>query len=436
MAGPHVRLELRLEQARKAIFEKISGRFFYGWMIVAVATLAMFSSGPGQSHTFSIFVDLIAEDLGISTTSIASAYAFATLISAFLLTRMGYFVDRYGPRKVLVVVALLLGLACMAFGAAIGVISLSLGFMMLRFFGQGSMMLGATNLVAQWFSAKRGFAMSILMLGFSASVAIHPTLGQWLIDTVGWRQAWMWLGVMTWVMMVPLLWFFTYSKPEVVGLLPDGVEASSEGGSGAAAMALTGLTVRQSLRTRAFWIVGAGLFTTAMLITTLFFFQVSVFNHQGLPPDLATKMFGLSALVMAITMPGIGRLLDRSNPKFTFAMTQVFLAICLVGITFVVDTRTAMMYAVCFGVLTGANMTLFGFMWAHYFGRKHLGSIQGIGQASGIVGASLGPLPLGIWFDLYGGYAGALHLLAILPVACAVLALFLVRPNHNVKDEK
>ena len=188
-----------MRQIRNIFFERLKAKFFFGWIILGVATLAMFTSGPGQSHTFSIFVDLIAKDLGISTTAISSAYAFATLIAAFGLTRMGFFVDRFGARNVLIFVSVCLGFSCVAFGAAMGVITLSLAFMVLRFFGQGSMMLGATNLVAQWFSAKRGIAMSILMLGFSASMAIHPKLGLWLIDQVGWRDAWMWLGVMTWI---------------------------------------------------------------------------------------------------------------------------------------------------------------------------------------------------------------------------------------------
>ena len=84
----------------------------------------------------------IAEDLGISATSIASAYAFATLIAALGLTRMGVFIDRYGARRVMIAVVILLGFACAAFGAAAGVITLSLVFMCLRFLGQGSMMMG------------------------------------------------------------------------------------------------------------------------------------------------------------------------------------------------------------------------------------------------------------------------------------------------------
>ena len=419
-----------MNKIRNILFEKIKPRLFYGWVILGVATLTMFSSGPGQSHTFSIFVDLIAKDLGISTTSIASAYAFATLLAAFGLTRMGVFVDRYGARNVLIFVSICLGFSCIAFGAAMGVITLSLAFMVLRFFGQGSMMLGATNLVAQWFSEKRGVAMSILMLGFSASMAIHPKLGLWLIEQVGWREAWMWLGFATWAMMVPLLWILVYDKPEPLGLRPDGTPISTSESTQASAE-ISGLNLLQSIRTPAFWIVGAGLFTTAMLITTLFFFQVPIFDQQGLSAEVATDMFGVSALVMALSMPLIGRTLDQTNPKYVFALTLILLAVCLAGITLVTTQMTAVIYALCFGVLTGTNMTLFGFMWAHYFGRKHLGSIQGVGQALGVIGASLGPLPLGIAFDKYGSYTEALHFLAFMPIACAILALFLIRPSHD-----
>ena len=419
-----------MNKIRNILLEKIKSRLFYGWVILGVATLTMFSSGPGQSHTFSIFVDLIAKDLGISATSIASAYAFATLLAAFGLTRMGVFVDRYGARNVLIFVSICLGFSCIAFGAAMGVITLSLAFMVLRFFGQGSMMLGATNLVAQWFSEKRGVAMSILMLGFSASMAIHPKLGLWLIEQVGWREAWMWLGFATWVMMVPLLWILVYDKPEPLGLRPDGTPISTSESTQASAE-ISGLNLLQSIRTPAFWIVGAGLFTTAMLITTLFFFQVPIFDQQGLSAEVATDMFGVSALVMALSMPLIGRTLDQTNPKYVFALTLILLAVCLAGITLVTTQMTAVIYALCFGVLTGTNMTLFGFMWAHYFGRKHLGSIQGVGQALGVIGASLGPLPLGIAFDKYGSYTEALHFLAFMPIACAILALFLIRPSHE-----
>ncbi len=425
-------------QPRKIILDKTRQHFFYGWVVLAVATVTMFASGPGQSHTFSIFIDLIAQDLGISSTAIASSYAFATLIAALGLSRMGRFVDQYGARRVLLVVVVFLGLASFVFGAAIGVVTLSLGFTALRFFGQGSMMLGAGNLVAQWFNRRRGIAMSIMMLGFAASIAVHPLLAQWLIDWVGWRQAWIWLGLMSWLLMLPLLFLFVYDKPEPLGLRPDGEvpDPTNDPAGNAAAPALTGLTLHAAIRTPAFWIIAAGLFTPAMLITALFFFQVSIFEQHGLSRGFAARMFSITSFSMALSMPLIGWLLDRSNPKYIFSASLLLLAISLVTITFVHDTPTAIFYATIFGINTAANMTFFGYMWAHYFGRLHLGSIQGFGQTIGVIGASIGPLPLGIAFDRVGNYHSVLQFLAVIPVLCAVLILFLVAPELPAADEQ
>jgi len=153
--------------------------------MLAVAALCMFSSGPGQSYTFSVFLQPIGDDLGISKASIATAYAVATLMAAFLLPRMGRLLDRLGPRQMLMVVSAILGLACMFFGAAANVLWLGAGFAMLRFMGQGSTMMGCANLVSQWFSRRRGFAMSLMGLGFAASMAIHPPLGGLLIEHFG-----------------------------------------------------------------------------------------------------------------------------------------------------------------------------------------------------------------------------------------------------------
>ncbi|MBT7667068.1 MAG: MFS transporter, partial [Rhodospirillaceae bacterium] len=202
----------------KSLALNINRRVFYGWVIVAVAALGIFVSGPGQSHTFSVFLVHIQADLNISATSLSSAYAFATLIAAFGLPYMGRLVDRLGPRRMLVVVTLLLGLACIAFGAAAGFLWLAVGFAALRFLGQGSLMLNCSNLISHWFDRRRGFALSLMALGFSVSMAVHPPLSQWLIDMVGWRQAWFWLGASTWILLLPPVLFLLHNKPEDIGL--------------------------------------------------------------------------------------------------------------------------------------------------------------------------------------------------------------------------
>ena len=89
---------------------------------------------------------------------------------------------------------------------------------------------------------------------------------------------------------------------------------------------------------------------------------------------------------------------------------------------------SAVGYAVVFGLNNSLTMTLFAFIWPRFFGLAHLGSIQGIGQMIGVVGASLGALPIGIAFDLVGSYDETLRFFALQPAICLVLAFFLRPP--------
>ena len=395
----------------------------------------MFSSGPGQSHTFSVFVGPIGDDLGLSSALIATAYGIATLAAAFGLPYMGRLVDRHGTRHMSMVAIGLLGLACMLFGAAAGMLSLALGFAALRFFGQGSVMMTSANLVAQWFSRKRGFAMSLMALGFGSSMAVHPPLGQYLITQFGWRTAWLILGLLTWLIMLPPLLLLVYDKPEHRGLHPDGdaqPPADTEGG------AVHGLTLREARATPAFYIIAAGWFAIAMLVTTLHFYQVSVLRTQGVSVEVAARVFPVSALTMVLAMPFVGRAFDRIRTRYVFGTGLLITACSLIGITFVQDLNDAIAWSILFGVNNAFSMTMFGYLMPRYFGRKHLGSLQGTGQMIAVTGASLGPLPVGLAFDYLGSATLTLRLLAVLPFVCFIAAMFLRTPAgvpHNPHQE-
>jgi MFS family permease len=404
----------------------LAGRFFYGWTIVGVTMFALLASGAGQSHTFSVFLGPVSSELGLSQTQWAGAYGFATLIAAFGLPYMGRMTDRYGPRRMLMVVAVVLGTACFAFAGAIGLFSLAIAFGGLRFLGQGSLMLNSANLVSRWFERRRGFALSLMGLGFSVSVGLHPPVAEWLISTVGWREAWIWIGVSTWVLLLPVVFVLVRDRPEQMGLRPDGVAAPAGGAERSSS--LTGLTRAEALRTPAFYIICVGLLTLSSLVTSLHLFQVAIFESHGVDSSIAARVFPISAITMVITMPLVGRILDRFDTKWVFAGGQFVLVCSLIGVTQVDSLTSAIIYAMIFGCNNSFTMTLFSYVWPRYFGLAHLGSIQGIGQMVGVVGASVGALPLAIAYDMFGSYDTMLYILAIQPAACIALAYFLRPP--------
>jgi len=410
---------------RDKIFNYISPNFFYGWIIVAVANLGIFSSGPGQSHTFSVFVGPIGKDLGLSSTSIASAYGLATLIAAFMLPYMGKLIDKYGARKTLIVVSIILGISCIFFGAASNFLMLTFGFGFLRFFGQGSLMLGCANLVSQWFDRKRGFAMSIMALGFGISMAIHPPLSQFMIDEFGWKVAWIFLGISTWIIMVPTLFLLAWNTPESVDLLQDGVNKQNNIKNNNDT--IEGLDLSQALREKSFYILAAMWFGMAMLVTTLHFYQVTILTSQGITADFAAGLFTVSAIAMVLFMPIIGKLFDNFPTNYVLAIGLIINFISLMSITFATNEYYAFLYAVFFGINNAISMTMFGYIWPRYFGRKHLGSIQGTGQMIGVIGASLGPLPVGFAIDYIGDSLVTIRYLSIYPLIVTFLTIFFLK---------
>jgi MFS family permease len=413
---------------RKSILNYVNAKFFYGWIIVGIANIGIFSSGPGQSHTFSVFVEPISQDLELSSASIASAYGLATLIAAFLLPYMGRIIDRYGARVSLIIISIILGISCIFFGAASNFLMLTVGFGFLRFFGQGSLMLGCANLVSQWFDSKRGFAMSLMALGFGMSMAIHPPVSQFLIDQYGWKYAWIILGISTWIIMVPSLFILAWNNPENIGLKPDGVKKSNLKND--EIEAIEGLNLTEASKENSFYILAAMWFGMAMLVTTLHFYQVTILTNQGITTEFAASLFTVSAFAMVVFMPLVGKFFDNFPTKYVLATGLLINSISLISITYSNSEAYSLFYAVSFGINNAFSMTMFGYIWPRYFGRKHLGSIQGTGQMIGVIGASLGPLPVGFAIDYLGSSLITIRYLSVYPIIMAVIIImFLKSPS-------
>ncbi|MGI9411931.1 MAG: MFS transporter, partial [Hyphomicrobiaceae bacterium] len=227
---------------------------------------------------------------------------------------------------------------------------------------------------------------------------------------------------------LPPLLLLVYDKPEEIGLRPDGEQSTTaETDAQPDPSAIPGLTLGEALSTVSFYIVSAGWFLIAMLVTTLHFWQVTVMTKQGVSTEVAAQAFTISAIAMACAMPFVGRAFDRFRTRYVFATGLTITACSLVVVTFTHDTVTASGYALLFGLNNAFSMTMFGYLWPRYFGRRHLGAIQGTGQMIGVVGASLGPIPVGWAFDTFGDAAWSLRVLALFPLLIAVIAVAFLR---------
>ena len=353
---------------------EINTKMFYGWIIVLIGGLGIFSSGAGQSHTFSAFLPIITKELIVSSTSISTAYMIATLVAAFLLPRMGKFVDKFGPRIVLIATIILLGFGCLLFGAASNFLMLALGFGFLRFFGQGSLMLCSSNIVTQWFDKKRGFALGLMGLGFAISMGLHPPISNYLIEVYGWRIAWVIIGFSTWIIMLPPLIFLAVNKPEDVNMLPDGAEKITNEKN--TKNKIIGLDLNEALKEKCFYILAFSFFSISMLVTALHFFQVTILNEYfNLSSQIATTLFIPTMIAMILFIPIIGKMLDKFQTHNIIGIALIVTGCSLLMITFASSLQNAIIYSIIFGINNAFSISLFGYIWARYFGRLHVGSI-------------------------------------------------------------
>jgi MFS family permease len=168
----------------------------------------------------------------------------------------------------------------------------------------------------------------------------------------------------------------------------------------------------------------------------LHFWQVQILTKQSISAEFAAQSFTISAIAMVITMPVVGRLFDRLRTRYVFALTLLITATSLTAITLATTSTFAVAYAIIFGINNAFSVTMFGYIWPRYFGRKHLGAVQGTGQMIGVFGASLGPFPVGWTFDAIGDATWTLRFLALPPILIAIIAvIFLSTPKSVTGNE-
>ena len=409
---------------------------YYGWVILLAGTIGVILTAPGQTYGVAVFIDYFITDLGISRSLVSSLYTAGTLMAGFTMPFVGRLIDQRGSRQMMALVALALGVACIYIGFVRNAVMLGLGFFALRMLGQGSLSLVSKNAINQWWVRRRGMAMGIAGMGTALlSSGSFPYLINWLISMFGWRQAYMILGLMVWVIILPLALIFVRNRPEVYGLQPDGRSAARKTGKVSTDVPDIPIeenwTRAEALRSSSFWLIAAAMATMSALSTGLTFHIFSIFSDSGLSTAVTAFVF----VPMAATAAGVqlvgGFLIDRVPVRLLLATALLLQVIVLVMAPFLGSVWLAYSYGMIAGVRGGLQLIVGNVVWAKYFGRLHLGSITGVVSTLTVGGSALGPMPFGIARDLLGSYTVVLIGFATLPLILAFVTLFFVKPPHR-----
>ena len=403
----------------------VAPRLYYGWFVVFVAAAAMVGTLPGRSQGLGLITEPLLADIGIGRVRYAELNLWATLIGAAGAVGIGQLIDRFGSRIVLTLVSLLLGLVVCAMSRAETAAALVIWLTLTRALGQSALSVVSLALVGQWFVRKIDGAMAVYSVVMSVGFMLAFPLVGTLVQSWGWRQTWMAVGVALVAGLAPLAWAIVRRGPEACGLEPDGDGLVALRGETAASPVLTGFSWTEALLTPAFWVFATGTALYGLVASGIGLFNESILAQRGFGPDIYYQSLVVTAVTgLAGNFAG-GWLASRAGLGRLMAVSLFVLAAGLAALPLLATETQVMVWASSMGLGGGLVMVLFFSVWPRVFGRRHLGRIQGAAQALTVIASAVGPLLLAWCVERTGSYEMMFWILAgvIAAIGCTAVVM-------------
>lgn len=406
--------------------------FYYGWVIVAVAFVGAGLASGVSLWGASVFVLPMTEELGWSRATFFFSFTVRGAVIGLVSPLLGPMLDsRHGPRLAMIGGGVLLA-ASMAllrsvdslwqfvllFGIAGGLADIGSGFTV------------SQTIVPKWFVLRRGRALGVAIAGVGLGATVFPGSVSALVDAVGWRDAWVWFGLAAGGVTV-LLGLFVRTRPEDVGLKPDGGHAGASIAAGPASVLAdteeVSLTRGEALRAPAFWLL--------LLSFTLVGFGIMGFQANWLPFlqergfSKTDAAFGIAfyGVVSGLSRPVWGLVGERVPPRLLMSGSTMFTGLSILVFLRIETLPLVAVYMSIAGVAMGGFLILQSLLTANYFGRAHLGAITVMTRPAMMIASALSPLIVGALYDVNGDYVYAFMFAAAAWFA-AGLVVILAKP--------
>ncbi len=415
--------------------------FFYGWIIAVVGTMSMMATIPATPPGFAPFVDPVMEELSLSRASMTFAFTMGTIAAGFLIPFAGFWIDRLGVR-----ISAVFSFLCLALTMALlseplfytGLLEkmgipqkhgsslfLFLIFFSLRFWGLGMMMTTCRSMIFRWFVRWRSMIAGLNGMVLSISFSSAPVLLEGLVIVFGWKDTWWILAGVVGFGFVLLAVIFFRDSPEGCGIP---VRRGNEEGrldadsTGPGPILHRDFTAFEAARTLPFWLMAVGLAMNAFIGTGTAFHIVSVGADMGdLPRGDALRLLLFVGIFNVVTSLTLGFIADRIRLRYLLFFMMACQTLSLFGLLHFRHDLGFWAFAFGSGCAWGTFGILINVPWPRFFGRKHLGSINGIVTGIVVVFSALGPYAFGLSFEITGSYrATVIGCLGLTPV----LALF------------
>ena len=406
--------------------EDKKAKLFYGYIVVVVACLILVVT-QGLWFSYGVFFKPISEDFGWTRAVTAGAFSLSTLLHAFVSLVAGKLNDRFGPRKLIVVCGLFLGLGYLLMSQISTIWQLYLFFGVVIAIGQGCAFVPLVSTVSRWFVKRRGLMSGIVVAGAGLGTLNMPPVANLLIASFDWSNTYVIVGIAT-LLFIVMAAQFLRRDPSQVGQLPYGETEVSIDNSNANNI---GLSLNQTMRTIQFWLLVL-FFLFIMFVS--FVILVHLVPHAtdlGISKTTSANMLALVGMGSIVGKISMGYISDKVGCKKSLMICAGFIAFSLGGFLIAREIWTISLFALIFGYGFGGIVSAEPLIIGELFGLKSHGAIFGALAVVIGTGGAIGPIVAGKLFDATGSYQLAFILSTILASASLLPLFFLKVPNRK-----
>lgn len=398
--------------------ERGRGGIYFGWLVVGVAFAALFVN-YGIRYTNTVLLKSYTTELNIGRGQGSLPFTVSVLIYAFLAPLAGRLVDRYGPRLVISVGALIAGIGLWACSKATNLWMLVVFYGILFGIGSNGIGLVPTNTsVAAWFRRNMGTALGVATMGIGFGTMVLPRLIGYVDHRWGWRVSFQVLGYIT-LALAPAA--FLVLRQGQSGRPPRATTIERENPPGNAKEGEY-LTLREALSTPSFWLLFSGFVLIVIALYGVMVHQVPYVTDKGISTVWASWSVTVVGAFSIFGRFFFGWLSDKVGEKKRSLYPACALLIMAFTLLFLVKNLwTLMLFAAVFGVGYAAYGPVIPAVVAEVFGKRHMGAIFGLVTTGGALGGALGPYITGAIYDWTGSYLMAW----VLGLACVLISTLL-----------
>ena len=392
----------------------------------------MFAATLTGGAGFSVFIAPMSQDLGWSRSVLTGALSIGTIVGALVAPYVGRQIDRFGARVSLAMCGLGIAVTLSIVSGVQTEIVFILAYGAARAIDMGALNLSVTTAVSNWFVRRRGRALGIAMTGNAIGVMVLVPLIQRIIDGPGWRPAWLVIGGGSGLILMVTSALLVRRRPEDLGLRPDGqspllFEADRPGLIGSVDAAWT---AHRALRSSPFWLLVLATCGSQIAVSGLTVNQAPLLIENGLSPAAVAGAIGLYGLSWTVGTLLWGLVVERFSARIGLAMASLLVAACCIGVLFVHDLGTLVLFALAYGLSNGAKESIDAVVWADYFGREAVGAIRGASRPFVVGSGALGSFAGALAYDMTGAYTTAMLVFAALALF-GVGASFVAAPPRD-----